>query len=81
MRTSWPRRRESADIVHAGPRVLVEEVRKVSRELVFRNELWDHDAGLAELAIRTDRIDPPEVPVAPDREDATEERLPLGRGS
>src|SRR6266850_5966760 len=65
--------RESPDIVHAGSCVLVEEVSKVSRELVFRNELWYHDARLAELAVRADGIDPPEVPVAPDREDAAED--------
>src|SRR5262245_33427492 len=56
-----------------GWRILVEDVCKVSLELVLRNEVWYHEARRAELAIRAHRIDPPRVSIAPDREGSTED--------
>src|SRR5262249_6318944 len=66
---SW----ESADVVHAGSSILVEDVCQVLLELVFRYEVRYHDARRPKLAVRADCIDPPRVAIAPDREDAAED--------
>ena len=51
----------------------MEDVGEVTRDLALTDEVWYQDFRLAELSVYADRVDPPRVSLAPDREYATED--------
>src|SRR5262245_40945539 len=70
---TWNRSRNSPNITHAGPSILVEDVCKVLLEFVLGDEFRYYDSCIPQLAVRADGVDPPRLPVPSHGKDPAED--------